>query len=41
MNDSKLARALAEELKKLSDEDLRLVAVVIYECLRTPEQKGE
>lgn len=41
MNDSKLARALAEDLKKLSDEDLRLVAVVIYEFLRTQEQGEE
>lgn len=41
MNDSKLARALTEDLKKLSDEDLRLVAVVIYEFLRAQEQGEE
>ena len=41
MNESKLARALAEDLKKLSDEDLRLVAVVIYEFLYAQEQEEE
>lgn len=41
MPNSNLVRSLAADMEKLSLEDLRLVAVVIYEMLRFQNESQE